>query len=342
VEPEEDDRPHRGPVVRRLTAEQFVDALCTVANVWPNKPAFNPAAGNAVKLPTAKARWIWNTPTAHQSAPPGTVYFRKEVALDDVTSGELIITADNAFVLCVNGQRVASSDEWGKPVAVDLKPYLVSNAKNVLAVEAENTTNNPNPAGLFLAGRIAHRKVTGNPPLVLASDKSWLATSEKPPANWTRRDFTPANWRPAFELGDEKMGPWRLNTHLAAGAQVAASAEARSALCTADPLTTALGRTNREQVMTDRATVATTLQGLEMSNGNTLAQLLKTAAGKLTAETPDRDQLITRLFIRALSRQPSDGERTTAKELLGSTPTAESVEDLLWILAMLPEFQLIR
>jgi hypothetical protein len=333
----------RGPVVRRLTAEQFVDALCTVANVWPNKPAYNPAAGTPTKLPANKAKWVWNTPNANQSAPPGTVYFRKEIALDDVTSGELIVTADNTFVLHVNGQRVASGEEWAKPVAVDLKPYLQSNTKNVIAIEAENTTASPNPAGLFLAGRIAHRKVTGNPALILATDKTWLTTAEKPPANWTRPNFQAANnWKPAIELGNEKMAPWHLDQHLSAGAQVAATAESRSALCIADPLTTALGRTNREQVMTDRASVATTLQGLEMSNGNTLAQLLKTSAAKLAADTPDREKLIDRLFTRALGRLPTQPERNTARELLGAQPNPESVEDLLWILAMLPEFQLIR
>src|SRR2546430_11974769 len=61
-------------------------------------------------------------------------------------------------------RRSSDLDEWSKPVGVDLKPHLVSNAKNVIAIEAENTTTNPNPAGLFLSGKIAHRnKESGNP-----------------------------------------------------------------------------------------------------------------------------------------------------------------------------------
>src|SRR5207248_8619795 len=128
------------------------------------KPAFDPSAGSAA-LAHKKAKWIWSTAEAERSAAPGTVYFRKEIELDSVTSGQAIVTADNRFVLYVNGRRVASGEEWAKPVSIDLKAFLKSNAKNVLAIEAENTTTTPNPAGLFVSGRIVHRKTTGNPPI---------------------------------------------------------------------------------------------------------------------------------------------------------------------------------
>jgi hypothetical protein len=35
-------------------------------------------------------------------------------------------------------------------------------------------------------------------------------------------------------------------------------------------------------------------------------------------------------------------EMNVAREILGEKPTTESVQDLLWIVAMLPEFQLVR
>jgi hypothetical protein len=47
------------------------------------------------------------------------------------------------------------------------------------------------------------------------------------------------------------------------------------------------------------------------------------------------------IFVKSLSRKPSDSELTLAKELLGSPVKEEGVEDLLWSVAMLPEFQLI-
>jgi hypothetical protein len=333
----------RGPVVKRMTAEEFVDALSSVTGVWPAKAAFDPA-GASTKLPHKKARWIWSTAGAAKSAPPGTVYFRKEIPLEDVTSGEVIITCDNRFVMYVNGVRVASGEEWSKPVAVELKGHLVNHAVNVIAVEAENTTNSPSPAGLFISGKITHRKLSaGAPPVDLGTDKSWV-WSDKAAAGWQTRGFAAASgWKGAVELGNETIGPWKLNEKLAEGVQLASGPEVRSALCTADPLTTSLGRSNREQVLTDRASVATTLQALEMSNGSTLAEMLKKSAGKLAGDkSVDSTQLVERVFVRALGRRPTAGEMATASEMIGQPVKAEGVEDLLWVVAMLPEFQLIR
>ncbi|MDB5321145.1 MAG: hypothetical protein JWN40_2776 [Phycisphaerales bacterium] len=332
----------RGPVVKRMTAEEFVDALSAVTGVWPSKAAFDPA-GASTKLPHRKAKWIWSTAKAQASAPPGTIYLRKEIPLEDVTSGEAIITCDNRFVLYVNGTRVASGEEWSKPIAVELKGHLVNHTVNVIAVEAENTTNAPSPAGLFISGKITHRKLSaGAPPVDLGTDKSWV-WSDKAGQGWQNREFAATGWKAAAELGDERIGPWKLNEKLAEGVQLASGPEVRSALCTADPLTTSLGRSNREQVLTDRASVATTLQALEMSNGSTLAEMLKKSAGKMAADkSVTGEQLVQRLFVRALGRNPTAGEMTTATEMVGQPVKAEGVEDLLWVVAMLPEFQLIR
>jgi hypothetical protein len=333
----------RGPVVKRMTAEEFVDALSAVTGVWPAKAAFDPA-GASTKLPHKKARWIWSTAGAAKSAPPGTVYFRKEIALEDVTSGEAIVTCDNRFVLYVNGVRVASGEDWFKPVAVELKGHLVNHAVNVIAIEAENTTNSPNPAGLFVSGKITHRKLSGGaPPVDLATDKSWVWSDKAAAAGWQTRGFAATGWKAAAELGNETIEPWKLNAKLAEGVQLASGPEVRSALCTADPLTTALGRSNREQVLTDRASVATTLQALEMSNGSTLAEALKKAAARIAADrSANGGQLVERIFMRALGRKPTAGEMATASEMVGQPVKAEGVEDLLWVVAMLPEFQLIR
>jgi hypothetical protein len=332
----------RGPVVKRMTAEEFVDALSTVSGVWPAKPAFDPA-GASVKLPHHKSRWIWNTAGANKSAAPGTVYFRKQFTLEDATSGEVVISCDNRFVLYVNGTRVASGDEWTKPIAVDLRDHLLNHTTNVLAIEAENTTNAPSPAGLFVNGRITHRaKSGGAPAILLASDKTWRCT-DKPAQGWQTRAFDASSWKPASEVADEKAAPWKLHEKLAEGVQLASGPEVRSALCTADPLTTALGRSNREQVLTDRASVATTLQALEMSNGNTLADMLQKSAAKLVADRSLTSQtLADRIFMRALGRKPTTNELQIATEMVGQPPKAEGVEDFLWVVAMLPEFQLIR
>jgi hypothetical protein len=104
----------------------------------------------------------------------------------------------------------------------------------------------------------------------------------------------------------------------------------------------ALGRPNREQIMTTRSSAATTLQALELTNGATLAEQLKRAAEKILREAPrSGKELIENLYERALSRKPNREELELAEELVGTPAQKEGVEDLLWAMTMLPEFQLI-
>ena len=116
----------------------------------------------------------------------------------------------------------------------------------------------------------------------------------------------------------------------------------RAALVAADPLMVALGRPDREQVVSTRSTAATTFQALELTNGETLADLLKRGAEKfLTAPAPAPDALVAELYEKALGRKPTAPELQVALELVGQPAQCAGVEDLLWAVAMLPEFQLI-
>ena len=55
------------------------------------------------------------------------------------------------------------------------------------------------------------------------------------------------------------------------------------------------------------------------------------------------DTLIARIYRHALAREATAQERAQARELVsnGGKPTAEGLADLIWCIAMLPEFQLI-
>jgi hypothetical protein len=117
----------------------------------------------------------------------------------------------------------------------------------------------------------------------------------------------------------------------------------RAALAFDDPLLAALGRTSREQVVTRRESVATTLQALELINGLTLDRKLREGAKRwFDTDGKAPDTLISKLFLATLGRQPTTVERDAAVELLGTPVSVEGVQDFLWSLAMLPEFQLIR
>ena len=151
----------------------------------------------------------------------------------------------------------------------------------------------------------------------------------------------------AVELGGVDLAPWRVGEHFL---ELAASHKdtllvQRASLVAADPLMAALGRPNREQVMTVRQGAATTLQALELTNGSTLAVLLKQAAEKIltdTAVSTTTATLITALYRHALSRPPTSAELFAAEPVVGAPASSEGVQDLLWALAMLPEFQLIK
>lgn len=125
----------------------------------------------------------------------------------------------------------------------------------------------------------------------------------------------------------------------------AGRAGARAALVNADPLLIALGRSNREQVVTDRPKTATTLQALELTNGTPLSALLEKGARQWAGRKLEPAALVAAIYRAALRRLPSDQERGLALELLGSEPaedeTEVAIEDLLWAIVMLPEYQLI-
>ena len=84
------------------------------------------------------------------------------------------------------------------------------------------------------------------------------------------------------------------------------------------------------------------MQALELTNGDTLNRVLTAGAKKLlSAKAPSSRELVTTLYGKALGRKPTAKELKLAGELLGEPVQHQQVEDLLWSMAMLPEFQLI-
>src|SRR5262249_38017161 len=118
----------------------------------------------------------------------------------------------------------------------------------------------------------------------------------------------------------------------------------RAALANADGLMRSLGRPNREQVVTTRPDQLTTLQALDLSNGQILADTLARGAQNWLKARPKAtaEELVNELYLRALCRRPTPEELTTARELVGTPVREDGVADLFWAVFMGPEFQLIR
>jgi hypothetical protein len=103
-----------------------------------------------------------------------------------------------------------------------------------------------------------------------------------------------------------------------------------------------LGRPHRDQVVTSRPAELTTLQAIDLANGQILADYLARGAKVLGAEKKPTPERIDWLFRHALARQPSPTERTILGEVTSESAGNQEMEDLLWMVFMHPEFQIIR
>lgn len=116
---------------------------------------------------------------------------------------------------------------------------------------------------------------------------------------------------------------------------------ARASLVANNGFLKALGRPNREIVSTSRDSQASLLQALELSNGEKLNRSLVKGGEKWASTFPDPAILTENLYAKALLRKPSTKELEIATKALGPKPSPEAVQDLLWAIFLLPEFQLI-
>lgn len=115
----------------------------------------------------------------------------------------------------------------------------------------------------------------------------------------------------------------------------------RASLVENDPFLKALGRPNRENVSTSRSSQANLLQALELTNGDAFTAALRIGAEEWHRRYDTSRELVTEIYRQALGRFPEDDEIAAAVKILGESPTREDVEDLLWSVMLLPEFQLV-
>lgn len=349
----------RGPLVRRLTAEQYVDAVSQLTGVWHERPVASvdfassrpPQPGGPAP---AKASWIWSESTAQARAAAETLYLRRSFHLDAIPAQALaVVTCDNRCKVFLNGHEVGTSSDFQKPTVLDLRPRLMPGA-NVLTVEATNDPANPsnkdadqaNPAGFLFQAEFRVKTKRGQsaapPSFALVSDRTWTWSREKS-ADWPAAKADSASWSPCAELGPNSAAPWQLESAWASAlASLSVMGQVRASLVNNDPLMLALGRPNREQVTTTRPSQATTLQALELTNGATLSEWVDRGADRwLSSQPADPRSLVRAVYQTALGRLPTTAEWQAARQFLGGKVRKEGVADLLWTVSMLPEFQLI-
>lgn len=176
--------------------------------IWGRELAGNPPPTYDIETSTnllSKAKWIWfDDGTKGHSMPPGTRCFRRIANVDgDVESARVVIAADNQFTLWVNGARIGTGDNYKQApsfhIADKLKP-----GPNIISVLAENTTDEPSPAGLLAAVKIQYRDGRIQE---IFTDGSW-ESAESAPDGW-QADSTPnPRWTKAREFGALGVPPW--------------------------------------------------------------------------------------------------------------------------------------
>lgn len=110
-----------------------------------------------------------------------------------------------------------------------------------------------------------------------------------------------------------------------------------------DALMRALGRPDRNVVVTQRSGTTSPLQSLELMNSERLEELVTKAAATLVSqEGNSTGALVETVYRHLLGRRPSNAELRHMRKAFGRTLHERSVADLIWVIVMKPEFQLIR
>ncbi|MFN5271889.1 MAG: DUF1549 domain-containing protein, partial [Planctomycetota bacterium] len=344
---------YQGPRARRMTAEQFVDSVWQLTGAGPakfdapvvrGKPATvdstNPKANESI------GQWIWSDTAQSPSVPPSgeRITLRQTFVLSKLPEKAFgVITCDNEYRLWINNRLIAEDKNWESLESFDAISSLKL-GENQILVEAINGGNGPNPAALFFEMKLIDPQDT----ITVASSDRWQYTAATPDSSGKfAADVT--DWKNALVVN----GPWaaRLKNEIATGLSGDGSTGSmvRASLVKADPLMRSLGRPNRDQIVSMRPTELTTLEAMDLSNGQTLADWLQRGAlqwnsrmGTAPGQIQSSEDLIDTIYLHALSRHPRTEELQTVLEMIGPTLELTELEDILWSVVMLPEFQYIR
>ena len=116
----------------------------------------------------------------------------------------------------------------------------------------------------------------------------------------------------------------------------------RTALARLDSFQAALGRPNRDQVVSTRPNLVSTLEAIHLANGPSFASMLNEGATALLASGMPTKEVVNHVYLAALSRPPNAQERAVASELIAQGKPQEGMADFLWTIFLQPDFFYIR
>ena len=331
---------YAGPIAKRVTAEQFVDAVWQITGTGPKAAHGSVLRGKPDLSVKAEGKWIWSNAGAKAEAGE-TITLRKTFKLTRLpTAGKVIVTADNEYRFILNAKVIGSDNDL-----TTIETFPVTNSLrigvNYVTLVVKNGGKGPNAAAGWLQFHLHYEDGSQE---TLTTDGSWQWSYGLPDEKG-KFATEPKDWQPVAIATRQETWERIVGKKIQAAVSQGGSgipAYVRASLVTSDLLQRALGRPNREQIVTVRPENLTTLEAIDLANGNVLAGYLKAGAAKLITQYPNADDLIKGVFTQALSRPPTEAERGVLNDVLGPKPTAQNVEDLLWSLLLLPEFQFVR
>lgn len=354
----------KGPRAKRLSAEQFLDLIWQLTDSAPlsqdaplrrGEPSPTLLASTtlaAVPIRHGSDLAAQSPPGADPKTTPSTpkqtlVALQKTIELPAKpirVSG--ILSGSPAVRILVNGalQQAPKATTYGRITDLQLADVFAKGSN--LIVLLQTTPKGETPQALlelefFFADGTRQR---------FSTDATWTSAAGFPEefvksGKFSQKtpEFTNAAWKPVAvnptlnsDAQRQTLLPdfvWAIQPRL----------PARASLLKSDLLMRTLGRPNRDQIVTSRPNDLSTLEALDLSAGKRLSELVALGAKKI-AQRPNlsAESLTNWLFLHALARPPQATEREAALELLSTSPSVQNIEDLLWTVCMLPEFQLIR
>ncbi|MBU6174844.1 MAG: DUF1553 domain-containing protein, partial [Planctomycetes bacterium] len=216
--------------------------------------------------------------------------------------------------------------------------------ENTIAVIALGPTNAP-ANGLLYVDSIMH--LEDEREMRIASDESWQFSTTPPAVDGRKLNPIPQENLHSVTIPSTNANQQKIietqTPMLLARAGIRDDRMIRASLVKNSFLMRSLGRPNRDQIVSMRPNDLTTLEAMDLSNGQPLSDAL-VEAGKLYAErfAEAPAELVSALYEMILTREATPEEMEISTAVLGTKPRAEAVEDLCWALFMSPEFQYTR
>ena len=328
----------RGPAIRRLTAEQFIDAFAQVVTPVYFGVAFDPDDRHM------EAKWIWHEEVKldRRVLPdPGTRLFRKSFTLTHhrpLLSAKVLMTADHAYNFYLNGQHMGEGSDWREIEQWDVPASLLQK-ENIIAIAGKNEGDIPNPAGLLFSLQLLYEDSTLQ---YIHSDQSWKTSKDTLAQEWTQLIYDDSTWEDAWRAGSFQRSYWGSIPSFRFDKDSISTNMIRASLVRQDAFMKSLGRPVRENVTTQRNAEATLLQSLMLTNSQFFHEAIARGADEWKQLKGDHPKsLLTALFLKVLGRAPTNEELTLLLPKLESDSSLESLQDIIWTLVLLPEFQLI-